>query len=107
MRNPLEIGARIRAIREELKMSRNVFSEKVNISESYLAQLELGNKSIGLDTLISICEYTGTSTDYLLFGKEDNTNTAKKIIRIVNKLPKDSLEMSYEIIRSVKSHSSN
>lgn len=107
MRNALEIGNRIRTIREGLQMSRNVFSEKVNISESYLAQLELGNKGIGLDTLISISEYTGASTDYLLFGKEENTDTSKKIIRIVNKLPKDALEMSYEIIRSIKSHLNN
>ena len=68
MRNDLEIGNRIRGIREGLHMSRNVFSEKVNISESYLAQLELGNKSIGMNTLLAICDYTGCSADYLLFG---------------------------------------
>ena len=36
MKNDLEIGNRIRVVREELCMSRNTFSEKVNISESSL-----------------------------------------------------------------------
>ena len=67
MKNNLEVGCRIRKVREELRMSRNVFSENLDISESYLAQLELGNKSLGMNTLISLCEYTGYFADYFLF----------------------------------------
>lgn len=107
MKNDLEIGNRIREIREELHMSRNTFSEKINISESYLAQLELGNKSIGLNTLLSICYYTGCSSDYLLFGKDGHNSTSKKIIRIVDNLPDKSLNLCYEILRSIKAHSDN
>lgn len=107
MKDDLEIGNRIRKIREELRMSRNTFSEKTNISESYLAQLELGNKSIGLNTLLSICCYTGCSSDYLLFGKDGRNATSKKIMRIVDNLPDDSLNLCYEILRSIKSHSDN
>ena len=107
MKNDLEVGNRIRGIREELHMSRNMFSEKVNISESYLAQLELGNKSIGMNTLITICDYTGCSADYLLFGEHGHNDTSKKIIRIVNHLPDSSLDLCYEILRSIKAHSDN
>jgi len=107
MKSDLEIGNRIREIREELHMSRNIFSENINISESYLAQLELGNKSIGLNTLLSICYYTGCSADYLLFGKDGHNATSKKIIRIVDNLPDDSLNLCYEILRSIKAHSDN
>ena len=78
MRNNLEIGNRIRVIREDLCMSRNVFSEKINISESYLAQLELGNKSLGMNTLISLCEYTGYSSDYFLFGTDASRRSFSK-----------------------------
>lgn len=107
MKDTLEVGNRIRKIREELHMSRNVFSENVNISESYLAQLELGNKSIGLNALLSICYYTGCSADYLLFGEDERNGTSKKISRIVSNLPENSLNLSYEIIRSIKAHSDN
>ena len=107
MRNNLEIGNRIRVIREDLCMSRNVFSEKINISESYLAQLELGNKSLGMNTLISLCEYTGYSSDYFLFGTDSSSDLAQKIVRIVNRLPENSLRLAYEMLRSIKSFSKN
>ncbi len=105
MKNALEVGNRIRNVREELRMSRSVFSEKINISESYLAQLELGNKSIGMNALISLCEYTGYSSDYFLFGNATEDDLCKKVIRMVSILPEDSLDMVYEIVRSIKSHS--
>lgn len=105
MKNNLEIGVRIRNIREDLRMSRNVFSEKVDISESYLAQLETGRKSLGTTALYSICEYTGYSADYILFGQDSSNDLAKRIIRIVNVLPEDCLGLSYEMIRSVKAFS--
>ena len=35
MKNNLEIGSRIRSIREGMKLSRNSFSEKLNISEVF------------------------------------------------------------------------
>lgn len=105
MKDNLEIGNRIRKIRTELKMSRNVFSENIGISESYLAQLELGNKALGMNTLISLCEYTGFSSDYILFGSEDEQELSKKVNRIVYHLPENSLILSYEILRSIKAFS--
>ena len=104
MKNTLEVGNRIRNVREGLRMSRSVFSEKINISESYLAQLELGNKSIGINTLIAVCEYTGYSSDYFLFGNNVNDDLNKKIIRMVSVLPENSLDLVYEVVRSIKSH---
>ena len=79
MKNTLEVGNRIRNVREGLRMSRSVFSEKINISESYLAQLELGNKSIGINALIALCEYTGYTSGYFLFGNNVNDDLNKKL----------------------------
>ena len=107
MKNNLEIGNRIRNIRNDLCMIRNVFSEKVDISEIYLAQLEIGKKSLGTKALMSISEYTGYSTDYILFGKDSNNDYAKKIIRIVNALPENSLRLAYEMMRSIKAFTKN
>lgn len=107
MKNNLEIGVRIRSIRENLHMSRNVFSEKVDISESYLTQLENGSKSLGTTALMSISEYTGYSTDYILYGKDSDNDYAKKIIRIINVLPENHLRLTYEMIRSIKTFSKN
>ncbi len=105
MKNDLEVGNRIRAIREELNMTRSVFSENINISESYLTQLELGHKSLGMNTLLAICKYTNCSADYLLFGKEENNQLNHRIIRILSDLSPNALNLAYEMIRSIKNHS--
>lgn len=107
MKNDLEIGNRIRNIREELKYSRETFSEAINISESFLSQIERGEKSISLKTLMSISSHTGFSTDYILFGDESNNSTIKKINKLLLDKPNNILDLVYNIIRSISGFSKN
>ena len=46
--NNIEIGERIRSIRENMLMSREKFSEMVDISEVFLGQIERGECSLSL-----------------------------------------------------------
>ena len=96
MKNNLEIGSRIRDIRESMNLSRSSFSEKINISEVFLSQVERGEKSISLNTLISICNNTGFSSDYILFGNIDNSSASNRITRIVEQLPPQANDIVYE-----------
>ena len=99
MKNNLEIGSRIRNIREGMHLSRSSFSEKINISE---AQIERGEKSISLNTLISICNNTGVSSDYILFGDTSNSSTANRIVKMLNGLPPEASNMVYDMTNSLK-----
>ena len=102
MKNNLEIGSRIRNIRENMKLSRSSFSEKINISEVFLSQVERGEKSISLNTLMNICNTTGVTSDYILFGNTENSATSNKIIKILNQLPKEANEIVYNLPNSLK-----
>ena len=102
MKNNLEIGSRIRSIRENMKLSRCSFSEKLNISEVFLSQVERGEKSISLNTLISICNNTGVSSDYILFGDTSNSSTANRIVKMLNGLPPEASNMVYDMTNSLK-----
>ena len=99
MQDNLEIGERIRGIRENLHMSREKFSEIIDISEVFLGQIERGERSLSIKTLTKIVKFTGTSTDYILFGDVENNKTYDKIYRILNKCTEDGLLFIYEIIR--------
>ena len=99
MKDNLEIGSRIRNIREGMHLSRSSFSEKINISE---AQIERGEKSISLNTLISICNNTGVSSDYILFGDTSNSSTANRIVKRLNGLPPEASNMVYDMTNSLK-----
>lgn len=96
--NNLQIGERLRKIREDLKMSRETFSEMIDISDVFLGQLERGERSLSLKTLCRIVSFTGTSTDYLLFGEPQNNDLISKINKILLKSSNTMLEYIYQIL---------
>ena len=103
MEDNIIIGERIRKIREELKMSREKFSEMIDISDVFLGQIERGERSLSTKTLVKIVKFTGISADYILFGDNSSNNTISKINRILNRCSDDVLGYIYNLIRSTVS----
>ena len=62
--------ARIRKAREDMGYTREKFAEKLDVSVSYLAELERGRTGISVKMLIKVCNVLGLSADYVLFGTE-------------------------------------
>lgn len=96
--NNLEVGERIRSIREELKMNRERFSEMIDVSDVFLGQIERGERSLSLKTLYRIVSFTGVSTDFILFGDNTNNSTLHKINRILSKSSEANIQYFYEIL---------
>jgi transcriptional regulator with XRE-family HTH domain len=65
---------RIRKAREDLGYTREQFAEKLDVSVSYLAELERGRTGISVKTLIKVCDILGLSADYVLFGEPRNAD---------------------------------
>lgn len=61
---------RIRSAREEKGYTREKFAEALDVSVSYLAELERGRTGISVKMLIKVCNTLGLSADYILFGSE-------------------------------------
>ena len=61
---------RIRKAREDLGYTREKFAEKLDVSVSYLAELERGRTGISVKMLIKVCNVLGLSADYVLFGND-------------------------------------
>ena len=61
---------RIREAREKMGYTRETFAEKLDVSVSYLAELERGKTGISVKMLIRVCKTLGLSADYVLFGNE-------------------------------------
>ena len=75
----INIGERLRTIRESMRMTREEFSEKIDITDSFLGQIERGERSLSVKTLRKVVRYTGVSADYLLFGNDTNNQTIQKM----------------------------
>lgn len=93
----LIVGLRIREIREALQMTRAEFSEKCDISESFLAAVESGKKSITSRTLFKLCTSLNVSADYFILGKDNDfkTDTA---LELLNSLDTFSRESAMQIL---------
>ena len=79
--------ARIRKAREDLGYTREKFAELLDVSVSYMAEVERGRTGISVKMLIKICEVLGLSADYVLFGEERKEDDLRldKIHRIDEK----------------------
>ena len=92
------VGLRIRQTRELLSKTREQFSEICNISNSFLADIERGKKSPSVDTLYKICTGANISPNYIIFGKEDSTDTSA-VVDMLKKLDPQYLDSAIEILR--------
>ena len=59
---------RIRKAREDAGYTRERFAELLDVSVSYMAEVERGRTGISLKMLVAICNLLGLSADYVLFG---------------------------------------
>ncbi len=64
------LHTRIRKARENQGYTREKFSELLDVSVSYMAEVERGRTGISVKMLINICDVLGLSADYILFGEE-------------------------------------
>lgn len=78
---------RIRKAREDMGYTREKFAELLDVSVSYLAEVERGRTGVSVKMLIKICNVLGLSADYVLFGDERDTDTLllEKINRVESK----------------------
>ena len=67
-----EIGLRIRDIRIDMGLSKQSFASLLGISGQYLGMVERGKGSLSFEKLQVLCNLTGFSADYILFGKDSN-----------------------------------
>jgi transcriptional regulator with XRE-family HTH domain len=68
------LGKRIREERLKLRLTQEKLAEDVDVSSSYIGQVERGEKSVTLDTLVRITRRLSVTVDYLLKDSIDIDN---------------------------------
>lgn len=64
-----DAGIRIRSLREKRHMTREILSERAEISAKFLYEIEIGKKGFSAITANNLANALGTNCDYLLQGK--------------------------------------
>lgn len=76
------IGQRIKKKRNELGWTQEVFAHKVEISKSFLSDLENDKRTVSADTLDRLASVLGASLDYIMRGDPEGETVAKPEIEI-------------------------
>ncbi|MBR2411570.1 MAG: helix-turn-helix transcriptional regulator [Clostridia bacterium] len=87
---------RIRRAREEMGYTREQFAEKLDVSVSYLAELERGRTGISVKMLIKVCNVLGLSADYILFGEQRSDD--KMRLEAINRIAPEYIPLLDKII---------
>jgi transcriptional regulator with XRE-family HTH domain len=102
-----QLGKRIREERQKLNLTQEKIAESIDISDSYIGQIERGERSLTLDTLVRLANKLGVTVDYLLqdsMGLVTNDQTINQLTQILyNRSPKQK-QMALDVIKMMFSH---
>lgn len=80
--NKKEMGARIRARREMLDMTREELGKQLSVTGKFIADIEYGDKGVSLKNLYKLKQILGVSVDFLLEGDEQALSGEEKKRRL-------------------------
>lgn len=66
-----QVGKRIALVRKARKLTCEEFGKLIGVSGQFVEKLERGSQIITGDVLVQICDKTGVSADYIMFGTVD------------------------------------
>ena len=66
----MTIGERLAELRKSRGLSQEDLAEQLTLTRQTISKWELGQSSPDIEYVISLCEFFGISTDYLLKGEE-------------------------------------
>jgi|GEM_PF-904473 len=104
--NYVKIGFQIKSEREKFGMTREYFSGILDISSSFLGQVERGERKMSVNGYINVCECLHISMDSLFFEQvttnaNNNTNT---IYSLLDKCSAKEIIVIESIIKSTLPH---
>jgi transcriptional regulator with XRE-family HTH domain len=100
------LGQRIREERLKLNLTQSQLAEDVDISDTYVGQIERGERSLTLDTLVRLVNRLGVSIDYLLKDSVATTDDGilNQFRQILDSQTDNRKQMALDVIKTMFAH---
>lgn len=95
-----EIGKRIKQRRKELSLTQEKLSEMLEISPTYISEIERGTGIPSLATITKLGNILKLDLDYLILGISD-TNIDKTFSKILEKIPKENQKLYISLCENI------
>lgn len=101
-----QLGYRIREERLKLNLTQEKLAEDIDISPSYMGQLERGERSLSLDTLVNLCRRLGVTVDYLLQDSltSNREGYINQFVYLMDNRSEEQVKMVIDMIKVLFSH---
>lgn len=96
----LQIGQRIKALREQKAMTQRELAEKVAVSSSSIARLESGETMTSVLTLLRIAEALDSSISFILSSDNKDERINDEISGLIKRLSRCSKEERADLIQN-------
>lgn len=102
----IKLGQRIREERLKLNLTQEQLAESVDISNSYMGQIERGERSLTLDTLIRLVNRLGVTVDYLLqdYTDANDDNFINQLRQLMDGRNLKQKQMALDVLKVMFSH---
>lgn len=98
--NYIEIGKRIRIKRKEMHLTQEKLSELIDVSPTYISEIERGTSISSLSTIAKLANVLGLNLDYLVFGI-NNTNSNTTFSEILKSIPKKNHKLYISLCENI------
>ena len=98
--NYKEIGKRIKQKRKELNLTQEKLSEILEISPTYISEIERGTGISSLATITKIANVLNLDLDYLILGIS-NTNIDKTFSNLLERIPKKDQKLFISLCENI------
>ena len=100
------LGRRIKEERLKLGLTQAKLAEDIDISDTYVGQIERGERSLTLDTLIRLVNRLGVTVDYLLkdYVVATDDNTIEQFRQILQSQSDGRKQMAVNVLRTIFAH---
>ncbi|MCL2351770.1 MAG: helix-turn-helix domain-containing protein [Firmicutes bacterium] len=95
-----EFGKRVEKIRTDMGMTKAKFAAMIGVSGQYLGTVEHGVNGFAMETVAILCEKTGVSADYLLFGKNELTSDVAART-VLSDFSPEQLQVAFDILKKM------
>lgn len=98
--NYKEIGRRIKIKRKEIQITQEKLSEIIDVSPSYISEIERGSSICSLSTITNIANTLNCSLDYLVLGiTSQNADTT--FSDILDLIPSQNKKLYIELCENI------
>ena len=101
--NYKRLGERIKEERQRLHLTQAALAEAIDISDTYMGQIERGERSLTLDTLVRLVNRLGVTIDFLLtdYVSSGDENIVEQCKQIMEGQPLARKQLALDILKTI------